>query len=89
MHSRLAPFTCTVPIPTGSGKSVFTLKLFENAQEIISPPPERILFRYGEYKKIFDPYPGVEFHEGLSELISLMEKKSNTFDDGRPDDQHG
>ena len=72
MDSRLAhPFTCIVSGPTGSGKSVFTFKLIEHAQEIISPPPERILFCYGEYQKIFDNYPGVEFHDGLPEVSSF------------------
>ena len=60
MDSSLAhPFTCIVSVPTGRGKSVFTLKLVEHDQEIISPPPERILFSYGEYQTIFDNYPGV------------------------------
>ena len=72
MDSRLAhPFTCIVSGPTGSGMSVFTLKLIEHAQEIISPPPERILFCYGEYQKIFDNNPEVEFHDGLPEVSSF------------------
>ena len=76
MDSRLAhPFTCIVSSPTDSGKSVFTLKLIEHAQEIISPLPERILFCYGEYQKIFDNYPGVEFHDGLPEVSSIDGKK--------------
>ena len=41
MDSRLAHlFTCIVSGSTGSGKSVFTRKLIEHAQEIINPPPE-------------------------------------------------
>ena len=76
MGSRLAhPFTCIVSGPTGSGKSVFTLKLIEHAQEIISSPPERILFCYGEYKKIFDNYTEVEFHDGLPDVSSFDGKK--------------
>ena len=76
MDSRLAqPFTCIVSGPTGSGKSVFTLKLIERAQEIISPSPERILFCYGEYQKIFDNYPEVEFHDGLPDVSSFDRKK--------------
>ena len=76
MDSRLAhPFTCIVSGPTGSGNSVFTLKLIEHAQEIISPPPERILFCYGEYQKIFDNYTVVEFHDGLPEVSSFDGKK--------------
>ena len=76
MDSRLAhPFTCIVSGPTGSGKSVFALKLIEHAQEIISPPPERSLFCYGEYEKIFDNYPKVEFHDELPEVSSFDGKK--------------
>ena len=76
MDSRLAhPFTCIVSGPTGSGKSVFTLKLIQDAQEIISPPPERILSFYGEYQNIFENYPGVEFHGGLPEVSSFDGKK--------------
>ena len=76
MDSRLAhPFTCIVSGSTGSGKSVFTLKLIEHAQEIISPPPESILCCYGEYQKIFDNYPGVEFHDGLPDVSSFDGKK--------------
>ena len=76
MDSRLAhPFTCIVSGSTSSGKSVFTLKLIEHAREIISPPPERTLFCYGEYPKIFDNYPGVDFHDGLPGLSSFDGKK--------------
>ena len=55
--------------------SVFTLKLIEHAQEVISPPPERILFCYSEYQKIFDNYPEVEFHDGLPGVSSFDGKK--------------
>ena len=76
MDSRLAhPFTCIVSGPTCSGKPVFTLKLIEHPQEIISPPPERILICYGEYQKIFDNYSGVEFLDGLPDVSSFDGKK--------------
>ena len=80
MDSRLEhPFTCIVSGSTGSGKSVFTLKLIEHAQQIISPPSERILFCYGECQKIFDNYPVVEFHDGLPEMSSFDAKKRTHF----------
>ena len=76
MDSKLAhPFTCIVSGPTGSRESVFTLKLIEHVRESISPPPERIPFCYGEYPKIFDNYPGVDFHDVLPHLSSFDEKK--------------
>ena len=48
------PFTCIVSGPTGSGKSVLTLKLIQHAQQVITPPPERIMYCYGEYQKVVD-----------------------------------
>ena len=76
MDSRHAhPLTCIVSGSTGSGKSVFTLKLIENAREIISPPPERSLICYGAYQTIFDNYLEVDFHDGLPDLSSFDGKK--------------
>ena len=72
------PFTCIVSGPTGSGKSVFTLKLIEHAQQVITPPPERIMYCYGEYQKVFDNYSNVEFHDGLPDLITF-DGKSRTL----------
>jgi hypothetical protein len=51
--------------PTMSGKSVFTFKLISEAQELITPPPQKIMYCYGEYQPIFANYPQVVFHEGL------------------------
>ena len=95
MDSRLAnPFICIVFGPTGSGKSVFTLKLVEHAQEISSPPPERILFYYGEYpKKYFITFPQWLSGSYISRQIAgdelLWWKETNTFGDGRPIAHHG
>ena len=71
------PFTCIVSGPTGSGKTVFTLKLIEHAQQVIIPPPERIMYCYGEYQKVFDNYSNVEFHDGLPDLITFDGKSRN------------
>ena len=65
------PFTCIVSGPTGSGKSVFTLKLTEHAQQVITPPPDRKMYCYGEYQKVLDNYSNVEFHDGLPGLITF------------------
>ena len=70
------PFTSIASGPTGSGKSVATLKLIEQAQQVI----ERIMYCYGEYQKVFDNYSNVEFHDGLPHLITF-DGKSRTIDD--------
>ena len=68
MDSRLAhPFTCIVFGPPGSGKSVFTLKLIEHAQEIIS-------------QKIFDNYSEVEFNDEFPE-VSCFDRMRILFTD--------
>jgi len=59
------PFTGLVVGSTGAGKTVWIFKLIDNADKIIDPPPQRIVYCYGEYQKKFAEYPQVEFHEGL------------------------
>ena len=72
------PFTCIVAGPTGSGKSVFTLKLLRHAEQVTTPPPERIMYCYGEYQQVFDTYYNVEFHDGLPDFNDF-DGKSRTL----------
>ena len=58
-------FTCTVAGPTNSGKTWFVFRLLKHAENMITPPPEKIVYCYGEFQPIFAEYPSVEFHEGL------------------------
>lgn len=62
------PFTCTVAGPTISGKTQFVFRLIRHADEMIDPPPERILYCYGEFQPSFAEFPQVEFHEGLPDV---------------------
>lgn len=36
------PFTCVISGPTGSGKTVFTKRLFTLLKGIIDPPPDKL-----------------------------------------------
>jgi hypothetical protein len=74
-HVWVAPFTCVISGPTGSGKSVFVQRLLKHAKTVISPPPQRILYCYGVYQKIFSEFKDVEFNEGLP--------SRNEFDDDK------
>ena len=67
-HTWLAPFTCVISGPTGSGKSVFVRQLLAQSKTVISPPPDRILYCYGVYQEAFDKMEGIEFNEGLPSL---------------------
>ena len=63
---------------TGSGKYVCTLKLIQHAEQVITPPSERIIYCYGEYQKVFDTYSNVEFHDRFLDLHDF-DGKSRTL----------
>ena len=66
------PFTCYIAGPTQSGKSHFVFKLIKLCSVAIFPPPERIVWCYGEYQKAFSDRSGdVEFVEGLPDSSLL------------------
>jgi len=62
------PFTAIVAGSTGSGKTVFTFKFISEVSDMISPPPETIMYCYGEYHPICNEYPHVIFNEGLPDI---------------------
>ena len=67
------PFTCIVPGCTQCGKTVWVKSLLENAQTTISPPPQRIIWCYGQWQpSYFDmlrTIPEIEFNKGIPEDI--------------------
>ena len=62
------PFTSIVSGPTGSGKTQFTIKLVKHAAQMISPPPDEIVWCYGVYQEVFQSLPGVRFIDGLPDI---------------------
>jgi len=76
MDTRLRhPFTAIVAGPTGCGKSVFTFKLISEAQNMITPPPDKIMYCYSMYQSLFDQFPSVEFNEGLPDIAQFDGKQ--------------
>jgi hypothetical protein len=69
------PFTSIIAGPTGSGKTVFTFKFISEAENMISPPPEKIMYCYGEYQSVFNQYPHVIFNEGLPDVSQFDGKE--------------
>ena len=59
------PFTSTVAGPTGSGKTRFVFQLISESQELITPPPERVIYCYSVHQPIFNDFPQVIFNEGV------------------------
>ena len=74
-HVWLAPFTCVISGPTGSGKSVFVQRLLKHAKTVIAPPPDRILYCYGAYQQMFSKMEDVEVNEGLPSLDEFNGEK--------------
>jgi hypothetical protein len=62
------PFTCIIAGPTKAGKTVYTFKLISEAHEQITPPPQKIVYCYGEYQPVFNDHPHITFHEGLPDV---------------------
>jgi hypothetical protein len=71
------PFTCIVAGCTQSGKTVWVKSLLENAQKTISPPPQRIIWCYGQWQpSYFDmlrTIPEIEFNKGIPEDIDKVD----------------
>ena len=65
------PFTCVISGPTGSGKTVFSKRLF-TSQGIIDPP-DNIIWCYGEYQDAYHHMaslaPEIRFVEGIPDNL--------------------
>ena len=67
------PFTAIVAGPTSCGKIRFVFRLIENVTQMVDPPPNKIVYCYGDYHQL---YCQVVFHQGLPDL--------NDFDGSEP-----
>ncbi|CAC5359496.1 unnamed protein product [Mytilus coruscus] len=77
----ISPTTICVVGPTQSGKTMFTKKLIENVNEMFTDPPEKILYVYLEYQKLFDEMQTISnliLHEGLPDKQKIDEFTKDT-----------
>jgi len=70
------PFTCLIAGPTSSGKTVFTIKVLENMDEMIEPNVKEILWCYGiespQLTTLKQKFPSIlKLHKGLPDLAKL------------------
>ena len=70
------PFTAIVAGPTSCGKTRFVFRLIEHASRMIDPPPDKIVYCYGEYQQLFSKYTHVEFNSGLPRLDDFDGKQT-------------
>ena len=69
-----SPFTMLCAGSTSSGKTHFVKTFIENVDDIVSVPPQKILYCYGTYQKIFDLMERqlhVSFMQGIPSLAVL------------------
>lgn len=59
------PFTALCAGPTMVGKSWFLKSLLEYRREMINPPPDKVIWFYGIYQKLYDEMNDVTFIEGF------------------------
>ena len=78
MDTRLKhPFTCIVADPTGCGKTTFVTRLLQHASSFIDPPPEKVVWCYGEWQHLYSSIPEVRFVDGLPEESLFNSKTKN------------
>ncbi len=82
MDPRLKhPFTCVISGPTGSGKTSFVTRLLEHACNMIDPPPQKVLWCYGEWQSLYASIKGVDFVEGMPDVKQLQQHTLVIIDD--------
>ena len=75
-----APMTMQVIGQTGAGKSFWVKRLLENAQQVIHPAPQKIIYCYGEWQPLFDEMqkiPNLQFEKELTESLVSRENLKN------------
>lgn len=72
------PFAGILSGPSGCGKTQFTLRFIDHLEQLVKPSIEKVIWCFGIYQKIFDKYPGIQFHEGLPDL-NVFDGKERTL----------
>jgi hypothetical protein len=73
------PFTACIAGPTRSGKTCFTKRLVKHANELITPPPEKIIWCYSEWQDGYNDLednPNLTMSEGLPDMKELSQSKN-------------
>ena len=75
------PFSCVVNGPSGVGKTEWIRKLIYYRDDLITNPPDRIIWCYAEYQAIYGQMEGIEFIEGLNYTLIPGKKHLIVLDD--------
>ena len=75
------PFSCVVNGPSGVGKTEWIRKLIYYRDDLITNPPDHIIWCYAEYQPIYGQMDGIEFVEGLNYTLVPGRKHLIVLDD--------
>ena len=75
------PFTAVIAGPTQCGKTQFVMKLIRHANDVINPPPKKIVYCYGSWQDAFEGLSFVEFIEGLPDKAQMIDGTLMIIDD--------
>ena len=63
------PFTSIIAGPTGCGKTQFVLTFLQHIDEIVTPPPYKVIYSYAEWQPAYQHLPSfVKLVEGLPDI---------------------
>ena len=75
------PFTCVIAGPTSCGKTIFVSRLLQHAGDMITPPPQKIVWLYGEWQRAYADLKlaNLQFVEGLPQSDGLDPSVTNLY----------
>jgi len=59
------PFTAIISGPTDCGKTSFVMNVIDNADTLIQPTPDKIIYYFADYPPMFYRYSHVDFRQGV------------------------
>ena len=68
-------FTAICCGSTGSGKTLFVLRLIDNIETMVKPTPNSIIYYLMEYQSVFDEYPQVDLRQGVPKIQELEDTR--------------
>jgi len=69
------PFAAMCCGSTGSGKTLFVLRLIDNIETMVKPTPNSIIYYLMEYQSVFDEYPQVDLRQGVPKIQELEDTR--------------
>ena len=75
------PFRLLLSGPSEAGKTEWIRKLIHHRNDMIYPPPEKIIWCYGEWQPIYALMPEIEFVDGLNFKHPVGQRQLLILDD--------